>query len=1117
VKADISRTTFRRTRHYSGVLVQQGRVQLDADFNEQADIGRHRDRLTTRDVVGPSGAPTTDGGFKLTAAVLLEAIGFADQDGVAVGERGTRLTTSDGGANWTAANSGTKFDLHALSVVDANNVWAVGSGATIRKGTVVGNWSAQSTPSGVKSELRGVHFRNANNGVAVGAGPVVLATADGGTNWATQAVPAGVTEDLNAVHFPTPGTGFAVGEAGRILTFSGNSWKTQVGMLGFAANLRAVRFASAQKGWVVGDGGSILATTDGGTTWVEQHSPLGVTGALRALELDPANADVVWAAGDDGTLIRTADSGATWDRVTVPETVTADLRALAARLASAVAVAGDLSTLAEITSAGAWSVLTPPQTARDLAISAGRFFLDGVLCENDRALRYADQPDYPGAPDGAPGQNLIYLDVWERQVTALEDPSLREVALGGPDTAARTKTVWQVRIAGAGDIPEAGTCDSLPPDWVPPSQLSTGRLRARAEAEQIQTNECMVPLGGGYRRLENQLYRVEVHDAGTSGTATYKWSRDNGSAVARLEALDSKSQNDFSSGELTVSEPGRDGIIGFAGAAFVELSDEGRVLRGEPGILLEVDTITDNTIKWKGYSGNDTFPLASFGALPTVRRWEGTGKVADGKWIELEAGVFVEFDDGTFRSGDYWTIPARTRPGTVEWPDDDGTPVFQPQHGIEHRYAPLGFAKLANDGTWTVETDCRGTFDPLTELAVLVYIGGGGQEAMPGDTLPQRLEVGVFRGRRPIEGTHIRFFTTESGRLGSTSGTLGTPGSDLETSTGSDGIAGCFWQLEADPAKRSQMVTAELRDDLGNALGPVVDFNGSLSIAEQVAYVPACANLQDAETVQAAIDALALLPRLYHVTGDGSHAAAGQRVDLEVGVASDCGPDDQERRVQFVIREGDGTLLDTDEGGQVSTSGGRAKCGYSMGSADRHVIEAQLVREGDGIFEPPVFFTITLLKGSEVGYIPGCELLKQAGIDNVQDAITELCKRADHAPPSALRLQLVRNTLTNVDDAAGRWQYEGGIVLDGDKRVAQYASHKRVVNGGTDAQNTAMLTMTIFFLGSSPPENVTVQGSHDFRSEDQENQLGSVSAASPRFARFIGYGFARAGDIVTLG
>ena len=36
MKADLTRNTFHPFRHFTQVLMQQGRVQLDADWNEQA-------------------------------------------------------------------------------------------------------------------------------------------------------------------------------------------------------------------------------------------------------------------------------------------------------------------------------------------------------------------------------------------------------------------------------------------------------------------------------------------------------------------------------------------------------------------------------------------------------------------------------------------------------------------------------------------------------------------------------------------------------------------------------------------------------------------------------------------------------------------------------------------------------------------------------------------------------------------------------------------------------------------------------------------------------------------------------------------------------------------------
>ena len=55
--ADLSRLTFRPERHYSAVVAQQGRVQLDADANEQSAIQLHQARTLAADLIGRYGGP----------------------------------------------------------------------------------------------------------------------------------------------------------------------------------------------------------------------------------------------------------------------------------------------------------------------------------------------------------------------------------------------------------------------------------------------------------------------------------------------------------------------------------------------------------------------------------------------------------------------------------------------------------------------------------------------------------------------------------------------------------------------------------------------------------------------------------------------------------------------------------------------------------------------------------------------------------------------------------------------------------------------------------------------------------------------------------------------------
>src|SRR4029077_12233018 len=77
-----------------------------------------------------------------------------------------------------------------------------------------------------------------------------------------------------------------------------------------------------------------------------------------------------------------------------------------------------------------------------LVISHGRYYVQGILCENEQDVSYDQQPVFPTPPAlaqvlGDKKLGIVYLDVWTRHLSALEDPAIREVALGGPDTTTR--------------------------------------------------------------------------------------------------------------------------------------------------------------------------------------------------------------------------------------------------------------------------------------------------------------------------------------------------------------------------------------------------------------------------------------------------------------------------------------------------------------------------------------------------------------------------------------------------------------------------------------------------------------------------------------------------------
>src|SRR6202165_2240137 len=353
-------------------------------------------------------------------------------------------------------------------------------------------------------------------------------------------------------------------------------------------------------------------------------------------------------------------------------------------------------------------------------------------------VTYLTQPDLqsPPAIDMFTTQNqyfgktyIAYLDVFQRHIIAIDDPAIREVALNGPDTGTRTRTTWQVRLVEGDSMT---TCaDLILPAARPPASgtfappvASTGRMRARAIPTSDPVQDCLLPAEAGFRRLENQLYRVEIHQPGDLATATFKWSRDNGSVAVDWKGCPKP-------GELTIAGTPQDAAQGFESGQGVELTDDVRERSPDGsvlGIFVQLGVPDGDTLK---YAGPPALTPSDYDVTfkdhhPKVRRWESDAKklnVVGGGWITLEDGVEVQFASGEpdpqvwFNKGDYWLIPARTATTDVEWPNDPpGMPVALRPHGIEHRYCALALLQVHSGGQITT-LDCRPQFPALTAIA----------------------------------------------------------------------------------------------------------------------------------------------------------------------------------------------------------------------------------------------------------------------------------------------------------------------------------------------------------------------------------------------------------------
>lgn len=469
------------------------------------------------------------------------------------------------------------------------------------------------------------------------------------------------------------------------------------------------------------------------------------------------------------------------------------------------------------------------KSGNQFTVGQGRIYVDGLLAENHgvngqfnavleenyggAAIAVAEQP-YSVNKIELANDSIVYLDVWRREVTHLQEPELIEPAVN-VDTTTRFQTAWQVKtVKGSASV----TCQTPLaniPGWPVENLPSAARLTTSIVAVITEANPCLVPPTGGYRGLENHLYRVEVHayDAAAK-IAKVKWSRENAHVASQVAEIIPGAT------AIKVDSLGRDDVLRFNNGDWVEITSDRRELAGLAGDMRQVTVSeTDLTFSFSGALSPD---LAAADHLRVIR-WEQSGDAltSDGlialsaakPSVVLEHGIQVELAieaGGSAHVGDYWCFAARTADADIERLDK------APPHGIHHH-----FCKLAIVNSNGVIQDCRPQFPALTELTSLFYVSGDGQESSPGQPLPKPIQVGAANGKRPVAGASVRFRVT--GGNGNLSGGVGS-GVDINVLTDALGVASCVWTL--DGANQNQQVEAMLAD--GSHLP--VRFNAALSL-----------------------------------------------------------------------------------------------------------------------------------------------------------------------------------------------------------------------------------------------------------------------------------------------
>lgn len=365
----------------------------------------------------------------------------------------------------------------------------------------------------------------------------------------------------------------------------------------------------------------------------------------------------------------------------------------------------------------------------DFAIGAGTMYVGGMRVFRPDATTYRAQTDWAdrvGDPEWIPPtqstgkpHDLVYLFLREQEVGAVEDTALREVALGGPDSAARNRLIQRVVRLGvnAADCPGAMTeaktrwaALGLSYDDATLRLLSGARLQAAFQDLAGPADPCEPDAQGGYLGAQNQLIRVRI-----SAANKVLWGFDNASFLYRVKALDNTTLELQSAPVDSFHFPrvGQAVEVLRTAATF----DHDDVVASDTGIV---------QILGSAYNP-DTRRITLPTALPAdyrdatktpvlfLRVWEEEKTFAAGTAVDLgTTGVQVTIT-GTapFHIGAFWTLAVR--PSTpIEIFPRRYLDAPQPPEGPREWACPL--AVIGWTGGFQLIADCREPFDDLVEL-----------------------------------------------------------------------------------------------------------------------------------------------------------------------------------------------------------------------------------------------------------------------------------------------------------------------------------------------------------------------------------------------------------------
>ncbi|WP_246540279.1 DUF6519 domain-containing protein [sulfur-oxidizing endosymbiont of Gigantopelta aegis] len=289
--------------------------------------------------------------------------------------------------------------------------------------------------------------------------------------------------------------------------------------------------------------------------------------------------------------------------------------------------------------------------------NGGRVYVDGIAADvrpSDSAtetdsFQYEHQLYYPMGDNASllPIETpyRLYLDVWGRSITWLEDEDLRDPGLHGADTTTRTQTLAQVKWCRADIDP---LCVELNP--------AIGNCRLKLILRSLSSSSDLCDPCANELELNdavgNYLFRVEVHDVhydenDQADALVLKWSSENGAEAYKTADV----PPDFSNNQYVYE-------------FFDDISEK------HLGVHLARDTDNKRFIDGKRADLQENFSATSSASKVFVRRWDGwckIEKITTDNW-QVTAGIEGNID---LTSGVGTGIP-----GHVTKPINKGVDIF---------------------------------------------------------------------------------------------------------------------------------------------------------------------------------------------------------------------------------------------------------------------------------------------------------------------------------------------------------------------------------------------------------------------------------------------------------